>query len=620
MDHPGIARVFDAGATDAGRPFFAMELVDGLPVTDYCDANGLIVRRRLELFIAVCRAVQHAHQKGVIHRDLKPSNVLVTLVDGEPVPKVIDFGIAKATGGRRLIDETLVTDVQQLVGTPEYMSPEQAGANGGDVDTRSDVYALGVLLYELLTGATPFAHKQLRSLGYEEVRRIIREDEPPRPSTRLKPLGEAVPAGHGRRRGEPGRLARALRRELDWVAMKCLEKDRCRRYETVNALASDVERYLKDEPVFACPPSAKYRFGKFARRNKATVATAALLLLLLVIIGGAFGWLMREAVLLKSDLADARYILGVDDGKEAREREANLRQALRLNPDLADAHAELARMLQSRDLIEAEQEHRHAVRLKPGEPNFHARFAMFLAKQSKVEEAEAEMREALRMKPSDLDYRHALGEIYACRGEWDKAAKDALSNLDTVPKAAVLLHIGDIQGYRRICSLALKRQGGWPDPPADTAMICLLTPDAVEDKARIVELARESLRNTEDYDGRWYYELVNALADYRAGEHTDALERLETISPRPTRHSMKRREPDGGTAAVYAISALAHHQLGDRRSAESALARAKAVIEEKMPRPEQGRPFEYRNWENWLHALILCREAEAVVNGNEGNR
>ena len=280
MDHPGIARVLDAGTTDAGLPYFAMELVEGVPVTDYCDANRLTARERLALFVQVCQAVQHAHTKGVIHRDLKPTNILVTLQDGAAVPKVIDFGVAKATGGAagRLTDKTLFTHAAQMVGTPLYMSPEQAEFSGLDVDTRSDVYSLGVLLYELLTGTTPFDEQRLRTVGLDEVRRIIREEEPPRPSTRLSALaGDALTAVSANRRTDPEKLRRSLRGELDWLGMKALEKDRTRRYETAAAFAADVRRYLGNEAVHACPPTTLYRFRKFARRNKRALASAAVL-------------------------------------------------------------------------------------------------------------------------------------------------------------------------------------------------------------------------------------------------------------------------------------------------------------------------------------------------------
>jgi eukaryotic-like serine/threonine-protein kinase len=273
MDHPNIARVLDAGTTGAGRPFFVMDLVKGVPITRYCDEHHLTPRQRLELFIPICQAVQHAHQKGIIHRDLKPSNVLVALDDGRPVPKVIDFGVAKAAG-QTLTEKTLVTGFGALVGTLEYMSPEQAEINQLDIDTRSDIYSLGVLLYELLTGTTPFTRKDLEKGGMLEMLRVIREQEPSKPSTKLS-TAEGLPTLAANRGTEPAKLRRLVRGELDWIVMKALEKDRNRRYETANGFAMDLQRYLADEPVQACPPSAWYCIGKFARRNKAVLVTGS---------------------------------------------------------------------------------------------------------------------------------------------------------------------------------------------------------------------------------------------------------------------------------------------------------------------------------------------------------
>ena len=274
MEHPHIAKVLDAGKTPSGRPYFVMELVKGKPITNYCDEKRLGVRERLVLFGDVCRAVQHAHQKGIIHRDLKPSNVLVAPYDGKPVVKVIDFGVAKATG-QRLTDKTLFTSFGALVGTPEYMSPEQAEVNNQDIDTRSDIYSLGVLLYELLTGSTPLTRKRIKEVALLEVLRVIREEEPPRPSTRLSESKDSLPSISAQRQTEPAKLTKLVRGELDWIVMKALEKDRNRRYETANGFALDVERYLADEPVLACPPSAWYRLRKLARRNRAVLATAS---------------------------------------------------------------------------------------------------------------------------------------------------------------------------------------------------------------------------------------------------------------------------------------------------------------------------------------------------------
>ncbi len=282
MEHQNISRVLDAGETATGRPFFVMELVRGVPITNFCDDNHLPVRERLRLFLDVCQAVQHAHQKGIIHRDLKPTNILVTLHDGTPVAKVIDFGIAKAVG-QQLTDKTLFTGFAQMIGTPSYMSPEQAEMSGLDADTRSDIYALGILLYELLTGTTPCEQERLRTVAFDEIRRIIREEEPPRPSTRISTMGNLASTVSTNRRSDPRRLSQLFQGELDWIVMKALEKDRNRRYETASALAADVQRYLNDEPVLARPPSSLYRLRKTMRRHQGPFIAAVLIMLALVV-------------------------------------------------------------------------------------------------------------------------------------------------------------------------------------------------------------------------------------------------------------------------------------------------------------------------------------------------
>jgi serine/threonine protein kinase/tetratricopeptide (TPR) repeat protein len=296
MDHPNIAKVHDGGETASGRPYFVMELVKGLPITEYCDHNQVPIRERLELFGHVCQAVQHAHQKGIIHHDIKPSNVLIMSQDGTPVVKVIDFGVAKAIG-QQLTDKTVYTQFAQLVGTPLYMSPEQAGQSGVDVDTRSDIYSLGVLLYELLTGTTPFDKERLQEVGFDELRRIIREEEPAKPSTRISTLGQVATTVSTNRKSDPKQLSRLFRGELDWIVMKALEKDRNRRYETANAFAMDVQRYLADEPVLAGPPSKSYRLKKFVWRNRGPVSAGAVVLLALVagIVGMVWGLVRAEA-------------------------------------------------------------------------------------------------------------------------------------------------------------------------------------------------------------------------------------------------------------------------------------------------------------------------------------
>jgi tetratricopeptide (TPR) repeat protein len=316
MDHPHIAKEFDGGSTPSGRPYFVMELVRGVPITQFCDDNRLPPRDRLRLFTDVCAAVQHAHQKGIIHRDLKPANVLVVSHDGTPVAKVIDFGVAKAVGSQ-LTEKTIYTRFNQLIGTPMYMSPEQAGMSGLDVDTRTDIYALGVLLYELLTGTTPFDKERLHTAAYDEMCRIIREEEPPRPSKRLSTLlGAKLTEVSAQRQTDPKRLCRLCRGELDWIVMKGLEKDRNRRYQTANGFARDIQRYLADEPVEACPPSAGYRLRKFARkhwRGLATAAAAAAGLLGLLVVGGV-GWLAVRGQ-AEARRADADAAAGVALGR-----------------------------------------------------------------------------------------------------------------------------------------------------------------------------------------------------------------------------------------------------------------------------------------------------------------
>ncbi len=317
MDHPNIARVFDAGTTEKGRPFFVMELVRGLPVTKFCDQRRMTTEERLRLFVLVCQAVQHAHQKGIIHRDLKPSNVLVALYDDKPVPKVIDFGVAKATS-QKLTQRTMFTQFGQILGTAEYMSPEQAVMNQLDIDTRSDVYSLGVLLYELLTGETPIDRKRLRTVAFDEMMRIIREEDPPRPSTRLSAVetASAVAANHGT---EARRLSAAVRGELDWIVMKALEKERSRRYQTASDLARDVENHLNDEIVLARPPSPAYRLRKFSRQHRGGLITATLVAVSLLV---GLGVAVRQAQLAVQ--AATREAIARRDAEHERDDKAKI--------------------------------------------------------------------------------------------------------------------------------------------------------------------------------------------------------------------------------------------------------------------------------------------------------
>jgi non-specific serine/threonine protein kinase/serine/threonine-protein kinase len=348
MDHPNIARVLDVGETESGRPYFVMELVNGLPLTTFCDEHQLSLRQRLALFVTVCQAVQHAHQKGIIHRDLKPTNVLVTEYDGQSVPKIIDFGVAKALG-EQLTEKTLETGFGGIIGTLQYMSPEQAEFASRDIDTRADIYSLGVLLYELLTGTTPLTTEEVERTPVTEVLRIIREDDPPRPSTRLAGSKETLVARLGRTKSEPSRLRHEVDADLDWIVMKALEKDRNRRYDTASGLARDIERYLNDEPVEACPPSALYRLRKLARRYKTTLATvsafAAVLLVATVI---SIVLAVRAMDAERQARAEQHNALAERDAKEIARQEA-VAQKQRADAEAAVATA-VSTFLQ-RDLL-----------------------------------------------------------------------------------------------------------------------------------------------------------------------------------------------------------------------------------------------------------------------------
>ncbi len=350
MDHQNIARVLDGGTTESGRPYFVMELVKGVTITDYCDTNHLTPRERLELFVPVCQAIQHAHQKGIIHRDIKPSNVMVTMQDGQPVPKVIDFGVAKAID-QRLTERTLFTAYGQVVGTLEYMSPEQAEMSGLDVDTRSDIYSLGVLAYELLTGTTPLQRKTFRSAAFGEILRLIREEEPPKPSARLSDSGDGLATISAQRQMEPAKLTRLVRGELDWIVMKALEKDRGRRYESASDLARDIQCYLADETVAARPATTAYRLGKFLRRHKGPVLAVATVLLVLVggIVGTTWGllradqaWQAEAGQRHLAETREAEAVAAADQERQARTREAQQRQRAEANEKKAVAEKQIA--------------------------------------------------------------------------------------------------------------------------------------------------------------------------------------------------------------------------------------------------------------------------------------
>jgi serine/threonine protein kinase/Tfp pilus assembly protein PilF len=449
MDHQNIAKVLDAGATVTGHPYFVMELVKGVPITAYCDNKQLPLRERLELFVPVCHAVQHAHQKGIIHRDIKPTNVLVAEYDNHAVPKIIDFGVAKATA-QKLTERTMFTEFGQVIGTVEYMSPEQAKFNQLDIDTRSDIYSLGVLLYELLTGSTPFERDRLREAAFDEVLRIIREEEPPRPSTRLSrsglpsrtdsgesPARQAGPTSlasiAANRRAEPARLSKDVRGELDWIVMKCLEKDRNRRYETANGLVNDIARYLHDEPVQACPPSVAYRVRKFARRNRGLLLTAGLVIAALIV-----GTVVSVSQAVRATKAEALATARLSDATEARGvAEANAQKARQAVDDMYTQVAEkwLAQQPQ----------------MEPIQREFLDKALQFYTEFAKESSNDPAVRvETARAYGRVADIQHRFGEA----GQAEKAYQSTIDQLQ-----GLVTEFPDVPAYRQNLASTLHKFG-----------------------------------------------------------------------------------------------------------------------------------------------------------------
>jgi hypothetical protein len=571
MDHPNIARVLDAGATDAGRPYFVMELVNGVKITEYCDQNRLGLEQRLELFIQVCHAIQHAHQKGIIHRDIKPSNVLVTMLDGVPVPKVIDFGIAKATD-EQLTDKTLLfTAYAQLIGTPAYMSPEQMELGGLDLDTRSDIYSLGVLLYELLTGRTPFDSKELLKSGVEEMRRTLQKREPSCPSAKLRALdGEELTKTAMQRHVELPNLLSELRGDLDWIIMKALEKDRARRYETANGLAMDIQRHLNHEPVRARPPGNWYRLRKLVRRNRAIFLAGSAVVAALLIGTVTSTWLFFKE-------------------RDARAKETKMRQA-------AEQHTQVALLVTQRKFAEADK-----------------LLLQNIALEKPSIEAAAELR--------------ALGDWHAASGRWPPAAErfalatrvDQLDDPEVLAEdqlklGSALVESGDLRGYEQFRQTAMARFTAASQPGADwTIKVALLLP---ADQRMLASLRSqgELVKNTFQPEGvpttnpaqEATRAETMALLEYRRGRR----ENYETAigwCQRCLAYSVYHPPMTAGAHLIWAMSCW---HLGEKWQALAQWSLGQELVAAKFDQGlDRGNALE-GFWFDWVIARLLLRECD----------
>jgi hypothetical protein len=596
MDHPNIAQVLDAGATETGRPYFVMELVRGVKITDYCDQNQLDTRQRLDLFVQVCHAIQHAHQKGIIHRDIKPSNILVTLHDGVPVPKVIDFGIAKAIEGK-LTEQTLFTAYEQIIGTPAYMSPEQAEMSGLDIDTRTDVYSMGVLLYELLTGRTPFDARQLVQSGLDEMRRTLREKEPQRPSTMLTTLQRtelAATAVH--RHAEPPKLISLLRGDLDWIVLKCLEKDRRRRYETVNGLAMDIQRYLGNEPVIARPPSRVYRFVKLVHRNKILFVSGTAVAAALII---GLGTSTRLFFLERSARQDAlaaesqqRFLLQETEKARANAEKLRLQAETREKIALADVRLSQNAYDQADDILNgcaAPQPSLEAARV-------FRTVGDWQAVEGRLQEATNRFGVLLQINTYDT---------------WD------IQSLDYLRLGPLLYEMGDTKGYENFRQSTIASFAGTPHAVAAERVvkISLLSPASPQTMTALASMADMAAKsfatiasdntNAEAIFQAAWGSLSLALMDYRQGNFTGAEEWSRRCLAYPGDNP-----PRVATAQV--ILAMSCQQSGHHQEALSNLAQARQSIEANLDTTDPG-SADHGFWFDWVFARILLHEAVSQI-------
>ena len=593
MDHTNIASVLDAGTTDTGRPYFVMELVRGIPFTKHCDQQKLDVADRLELMVDLCHAIHHAHQKGVIHRDIKPSNVMVTMLDGEPIVKVIDFGVAKAID-QNLTDKTIYTRFSAIIGTPRYMSPEQAQMSSVDVDTRTDIYGLGVLLYELLTGTTPFEKDRFESIGLDEMRRILIDEDPPKPSTRLTTCNEALSTcADDRNSPAPHLLTSAIRGDLDWIAMKALDKDRRRRYESASAMAEDIRRYLNGRPINARPPSNYYLFQKFISRNRIVVSAGITVLAVLILATVVSLWQANKAINERNqkDIALANAVRLQREADGTREKIENFSESLRL----------------ATRLVTSGRAHADARRWAAAYSDFSA---------------------AIATQPGHYNAWNERAALSVRLGLWERAATDYANSLEVgipmnnpanwgVPQ--LFLYIDDKQNYRRFCNELLKTNQTKPSLPM--VRCCVMSDGLAIRPERLVELAEEFLpedvgqqsvksgerrtRSSKYYPlGAKFY--VAGLANYHAGNLEQAIKHLEIALE-------DKRWP--ASPAVLPALALAYEAHGESAKAKEILKATKKQNDVWLAQATATSDRISIPWFDWIEFQVLYRKAALKIDG-----